>query len=149
MIKKKAQVISLYDILAILILVVMMIFWMMVLKPPIKQNSIEIREKIHFLDDDDNLMTFLKTPVEDYTLFELIIDEKEKNDNEQIINELNYLTSQVFGPVCWELIINDESYAKTKCNKLLNEELMRSSILLPYNQDEVIKIELIVPGYLE
>ena len=115
---------SFYDILAILILIILMVFWMMVLRPPIKDESYEIENKIQFLDDDDNLITMLRTPVNDYTLLDVIRENKFNKNDLELIELINEIIEPVFGPACWELFVDDESHTKVKCKTILNEELM-------------------------
>jgi len=133
-----------YDILAIIILVVMMLFWMMVLRPPVKQDSYTVENEIKFLDGQDNLMLFLKTPIMDTDLLGYI-EEGSKENDPILISLINNMTSEVFGPVCWELQVNEETHTKTKCKDILDTELMDSEILVPF--DEPMKIKFTVMGY--
>lgn len=135
---------SFYDILALLIFVVMMLFWMMVLAPP-ERKSVEIREQIHFFDHEDMLIAILKMPYRDRTVLEHIYEE-----NKDLVNEaVKRALEPVFGPVCFHLNIDDEKFTETNCKEILKQELMKAEVYVPKDKQASVKIELIVPGYAE
>lgn len=141
---KKAFIISFYDILAIIILIIVMIFWMMVLRPPARSESYDVQNQIQYLDDDDNLITILKTPLENGTVLEYI---KQNKDSKVLEDSIDKIIQETFGPACWELFVDEKSFLKVKCKNILDNELMDSEVTVPYDESKIMKIKLIVPGY--
>ncbi|MBT4858257.1 hypothetical protein HON49_03720 [archaeon] len=140
--KKRGQVISFYDIMGLLIFALVMLFWIMVLSPP-KRQAVEIREQIHYFDDEDMLMAILKTPIGENTVLDHIFLEDYETVN-RMINESLY---PVFGPACFELIVNGAKFTELHCKKILTEELLKSEIYVPKDKEGSILIKLNVPGY--
>ena len=142
----KGFIISFYDILAIIILIIVMVFWMMVLRPPARSESYDVQNQIQYLDDNDNLVAILKTPLEQGTVLESI---KQNKDSELVKQNIDLIIQETFGPACWELFIDKESYIKVKCKKVLDNELMNAEVIVPYDESKIMKIKLIVAGYVE
>ena len=117
---------------------------MMVLSPP-KREAIEIRDQIHFFDDEDMLIAILKMPVQDKTVLDYIYE-----GNEEIVfDAVNRSLHPVFGPVCFELNVDDAKFVQLRCKETLKEELLLSEILVPKDKETAVKIKLAVPGYAE
>jgi len=113
-----------------------------VLSPP-KRQAVEIREQIHYFDDEDMLMAILKTPIGENTVLDHIFLEDYETVN-RMINESLY---PVFGPACFELIVNGAKFTELHCKKILTEELLKSEIYVPKDKEGSILIKLNVPGY--
>lgn len=142
--KKGIVVISFYDIIAILIFIIGMIFWLMILSPP-QRDSVQIREQIHFFDSQDNLAAILDMPIEGKTVLDYIYDGNQEIVMQGIEDSLN----PVFGPVCYQMTLDDEIFVSKKCKEVLREELMVAELFVPQNKDEKMKIQLSVPGYAD
>ena len=91
----------------------------------------------------------LRTPVNDYTLLDVIRENKFNKNDLELIELINEIIEPVFGPACWELFVDDESHTKVKCKTILNEELMLSELIIPYDNKKTMKIKFVVPGYVE
>ncbi|NTV24280.1 MAG: hypothetical protein HGA85_07995 [Nanoarchaeota archaeon] len=141
----KALVVSLQDVLAVVILVSMMLFWMMVLRSPAKSTAYTIENRVRYLDDADNLMGFLRTPTASGKMIDLI----QREDNEAVATELDKMVQGVFGPACWQLKVDGKMFEEIKCKKLSKEELLDSSVLVPFSEDRSMNISLVIPGYRE
>lgn len=142
--KRAVVIVSFYDILAMLLFVIIMLFWMMVLSPPQRQ-AIEIRDQIHYFDDEDMLIAILKMPVLNKTVLDFIYEE----NVEIVFDAINRSLVPVFGPVCFQLKVDDKKFTDLKCKQILKEELLMSEIYVPKDKEEMMKIELVVPGYAE
>ena len=88
-------------------------------------------------------MAILKTPIGENTVLDHIFLEDYETVN-RMINESLY---PVFGPACFELIINGAKFTELHCKKILTEELLKSEIYVPKDKEGSILIKLNVPGY--
>ncbi|MCM2325239.1 MAG: hypothetical protein NDI94_02160 [Candidatus Woesearchaeota archaeon] len=133
---------SFYDVIAIILLLLVLPFELMILKAA-PDKSYAVREKIQYLEDDDNFIAILRTPYGDKIMLDLIFENDEK------LNEyMNGALEPAFGKVCWELKLDGKSIAKEKCKKIQKDEILKSAIDVPY-MSEAVKLELVVPGYRE
>lgn len=132
---------SYYDLVAMILLILIVPFWIMVLKSP-GHRSAEITEEITYIEDDLILINILKTKHENKLILDYVIEK-----DETIKGTIQQILEKSYGKVCFELKLNNEVFIKEKCNIFQKEDVLRSSVLVPY--ETPIKVELTLPGYRE
>ena len=146
---KKSQdpIVSMYDIAAILILVLGAIVWIYVLRFDASRKNIIIQDEISELNNNDNFVNILRTEVSGKKISDLLTDSYISNKPELIRGILDGMLNATYGAeVCWKMFANEKSFINFKCDSGPGKELLDSTIMLPFKTTPN-KFQLIVTGY--
>lgn len=118
-------------------------------------SAYTINEKPININNDEVLLTYLRSPIEnqDYDLIDLLTMVYEGNENKDLLKEeINLLFAKVYidKPACWnlwyyvgkekELLINEKCKGETKL-------LLDADTIIPLTNGKNLKIRLTIPGY--
>ena len=118
----------------------------------------EIKEQITDLSNDDILLTYLQTPVDNsQNIADLITQAHFGNENDKLKKELNPILNSIYGKakqVCWKLWYYEQD-SKTEISLASEEctgesaEIFDARTIIPLQNKKPIEIRLIIPGYKE
>ena len=117
----------------------------------------EIQEKEVYLSNDQLLLNYLQTPVNNNeNIADLITKAYFEQDTGLLKKELNEILNSVYGraePVCWRLWYY-QPLGSEKETSLVSEEctgekseILDARTIIPIQNGEIIEVRLIVPGY--
>jgi hypothetical protein len=131
---------SYYDLVAIILLILVVPFWLIILKAPGARTA-DVTQEMRYVEDDVVLMNILRTKSEGKMMLDYVLakDESIKISLETILNES-------YASPCYELKIDGDSFLKSKCKKIQKDELLFASVLVP-GDEKAQAIELSLPGY--
>lgn len=142
------------DIWGWFILFLGIIFWIMVFMLLGHDVTYEIKGETAYLTDNGQFLTFLRTPVDDLIIADLIVGAYETGENERLKTELNNILNSIYGrakPVCWKLWYYEDNdkklLAEEECKK--KENIFDARTTIPLHNPESIDIRLNVLGYKE
>lgn len=139
------------DIAAILISILLIIFWMIVMQWDSAGRTNVISEQEAQIDNNDAFVSMLRTEIDGEYLSDMIINAYLSNENALLESKMgNYLKQIYESDVCWQLSVGDDELINIECETDSKKELLRAQTLLPIKQDNVFRsanVELIITGY--
>ncbi|MBN2368473.1 hypothetical protein JXC34_05635 [Candidatus Woesearchaeota archaeon] len=150
MIRKRAQVVSMYDLVAVVILVLGMIIWLAILKYDLMEKNSSLVGKVSGLSDDELFMNILRAKIGDNQMADKVVEAYSNGKEGNLVEEIDYLLSKIYkDEVCWELYAENDIIVEKDC-AVSGDELLDAKAYLPYidgDSAKSIHVRLIIRGY--
>jgi hypothetical protein len=140
--RKGFFLLSYYDFVAIILLILVVPFWLIILKAPGARTA-DVTTDMRYVEDDVVFMNILRTKVQGRIMLDYVLakDESIKIPLEKILNES-------YGNPCYELKLDGDSFLKARCKKIQKDEVFFASVIVP-GEEKAQVLELALPGYRE
>ncbi|MBN2421882.1 hypothetical protein JXB41_01530 [Candidatus Woesearchaeota archaeon] len=152
---KKAFLESYADLLGWVVLIIGIIMWLIIITFTNLQVKSSIKEKVEYLNNEEILISILKSEVNSKETYSDLIVNSYINKKDDVLKTYTQETlDPVFGKlksVCWRIYINDELFSKEDCGDILSEPFLDSSVILPlpkYFHEDTITLRIEVPGFV-
>lgn len=140
------------DFWGFIILFLGLILWVAVFMLFRHNIAYEIKGETAYLSDNSQFLTFLRVPVGNRNIADLIVKTYETGDDVILKVELNNILNSIYGrakPVCWKLWYYESDdkklLAEEGCKK--KKELFDARTTIPLHNLEVLDVRLSVLGY--
>ncbi len=143
---KKAQVISFYDIFALIVLLLGSVIWMFILRSEGTSRDYAISNRVQNLNQGDTFINILRTDIGGEQLSDLLLEAYSKEGPSLVEQKIDVLLQEIYGAeVCWVMTIDDENFINMFC--LVEDDFLDATAYLPYPNTDSLKVQLTIMGY--